>query len=154
MELRLQSIRRLACFLSLAIVLSSCQRNEKYELLLEYLDEKGYEITGDKAVFVIPLEGCAPCIENTIKYARITDNENIIFILQTLGSEKNLRMRYPEAESQNNVIIDHNDELVKNGLAMTSPVLYLLEEDEFKEFPINNGNVEQVIATMEKVILE
>ena len=125
----------------------------KNDLLKTFLEKNGIDNVSFLAVVVVPLEGCTPCIKKTIEYAKTEYNDNVIFILETFGSAKNVTTRFSEEELNNNFIIDYNDYMVKNRLAITNPVIYLMKQKIVQKIPVTDYNFDSSIEKLSEFLL-
>lgn len=127
---------------------SACQPKES-KILTEFLSANGVTDLSYKAVVIVPLEGCAPCINKTIEYAKTSVDSDVIFVIETFGSQKSLKMKFNQNQLKSNIIVDHDDALIKDGLAITYPVLYLMKQNSIEVLNISDANFNQVIRSLE-----
>jgi len=93
-------------YLLIVILFIGC-KSEKDEVLENFLARNSLNKLDNRAVVIVPLEGCTPCIQKTISFSRDFSHPNLTFIIEPFGSKKNVTMRYTLEEIEaNNIIID------------------------------------------------
>jgi hypothetical protein len=98
---------------------------------------------GAKVVLFVPLEGCNPCINKMLKFAKSNfDNNNFIFVIsdyrvKLMKIKLGMDSIYPD-----NLIIDSTALAIRLNLINARPVAYLLNENgiikDSLEININN----------------
>lgn len=104
---------------------------------------------GEKAVFIVPVNGCSPCIDNTLAYLNDIDPKKLKdfdVLLVSNGLEKALRLKmkeYPKIDFYTDANGAIQDQL---GYAQ-SPVLIKINDGQVTDQQLlTDNNYEQMIA--------
>lgn len=131
------------------LLLGGCTNYEKEQEKLNSFLEGQNIISSDggnkKVYYLLPLKGCGYCIINSLKFMEgQLNNDDLKFIISNVVGLKTTRLRIgKELFSHRSILIDGDNELVKNRLVSSYPTVFYLENEKItKVQTLNARNID------------
>jgi len=108
------------------------------KILLEYDSEN---FLRKHAILAIPLEGCSPCIEQSVAFVKENFEEDKIgFIISSFSPKVTKFTIGQKAFESDNVLIDHHLKAIEFQLINSAPALFYLENGRVTKFIYLDSN--------------
>jgi|GEM_PF-4307813 len=140
------------CLLFFLIVLVSCSSHpyqEEENLLADFLGGTDYLKT-HKAIIVIPVIGCGPCIKQMNEFAHVAyAKKELLFIYCDVKGQRVQHLFRNNANALKFLKIDETCELQSGGIVEAKPAVYYLKNGQISgHTAVDEGNATGVIAKL------
>lgn len=115
-------------FIFITFLNIGCQKDEESKKLADYLKTYNKEIKKYKVICVVPVDGCTPCINPILAYAKNANND--FLLVMTSMFKKTVKNKIEAIGFEHsNYISDADNHAVELGLVTpVSPCYYFMED--------------------------
>ncbi|MDJ1505772.1 hypothetical protein [Xanthocytophaga agilis] len=143
--------------LTTALLAGCSQSNADYDLIRQVTQLTGKNLSGYRAVFFVPSQGCDGCINGAENYLLNNylprNRKGILFIVTGHKSKKTARIRLGEQALINqDVFVDYVQAFNREPFVSTFPKVIFLDEGNVQAIhEINPRGGEQVYANLDQI---
>lgn len=142
-------------FLLLFFVCIGCSHHryqEKEDMLTDFLGNDDF-LENYRAVIVIPVTGCGPCIRQMNAFAQVAyRNDKLLFIYCDVNGQRVQHLFQHNTKALEFLKIDATCELQSTGIVEAKPAVYYLKNGEISEYlTVDDHNSAQEIRKLQSM---